>query len=371
LAERYWAPAKRLHPKAVVAEFERSIIAELDLMREAANASQLRRNFLNSHQLYIPEVFWPYCSSRVMVMERIYGIPISDIAALTAQHIDLKQLAERGVEIFFTQVFRDCFFHADMHPGNIFVNPNQPQDPQYIAVDFGIVGTLSPKDQRYLAENFLAFFKRDYARVAQLHLESGWIPADTRLDEFEAAIRTVCEPIFERPLKEISFGRMLMRLFHTGRQFQMEVQPQLVLLQKTLLHIEGLGRRLYPDLDLWHTAKPFLEKWLRQQISPTTLLRQMNKRLPYLAEKLPEVPGLMIDTMTAIKEQRLTALPPIVLKKSRRGILQGMGIALLFSAIIYSAAFAERFPTKDFMFLTILLGVLGIVLIGIYSLLEE
>ncbi|HEV3251391.1 MAG TPA: ubiquinone biosynthesis regulatory protein kinase UbiB, partial [Puia sp.] len=263
LATRYWKEAKRLRPSEVVAEFESCLKDELDLLREAASASQLRRNFLHSDLLYIPEIYWQYTHSNVLVMERIYGISISDIPTLKKQGINLKKLAERGVEIFFTQVFRDCFFHADMHPGNIFVSPKQKDNPQYLGVDFGIMGSLSPEDQRYLAENLLAFFKRDYRRVAQLHVESGWIAPNTRVNEFEAAIRTVCEPIFERPLKEISFGQLLLRLFQTARRFKMEVQPQLVLLQKTLFNIEGLGRQLYPDLDLWNTAKPFLERWLK------------------------------------------------------------------------------------------------------------
>ncbi|UCE90641.1 MAG: ubiquinone biosynthesis regulatory protein kinase UbiB, partial [Pseudomonadota bacterium] len=240
--ERYWAEGRRLRPSEVVAEFEKTIIDELDLLREAANASQLRRNFSDFNLLYIPEIFWDYTRSNVMVMERIHGIPISNVPALREAGIDMQQLAEHGVEIFFTQVFRDSFFHADMHPGNIFVSP----EGRYIAVDFGIMGTLNPSDQRYLAENFLAFFNRDYHRVAQLHIESGWVSKDTRVDEFEAAIRTVCEPVFDKPISEISFGHFLLRLFQTARRFNMEVQPQLVLLQKTLLNIEGLGRQLYP-----------------------------------------------------------------------------------------------------------------------------
>jgi ubiquinone biosynthesis protein len=264
LAERYWREGRRLRPCEVVAEFQKTLYDELDLLREAANASQLRRNFSTSMLLYVPEVYWPHCQRNVMVMERIYGTPIGNIEELRRQGVDFKQLAERGVEIFFTQVFRDNFFHADMHPGNIFVGA----DHRYIAVDFGIMGTLSPVDQHYLAENFLAFFHRDYRRVAELHVESEWVPAGTRVDEFEAAIRTVCEPIFERPLKDISFGHLLLRLFQTARRFNMEVQPQLVLLQKTLLNIEGLGRQLYPELDLWQTAKPFLERWMSEQVGP-------------------------------------------------------------------------------------------------------
>jgi len=304
LAERYWVEGRRLRPREVVAEFERHLFDELDLLREAANASQLRRNFLNSSLLYIPEVYWDYSHVNVLVTERIYGIPISDIKSLNKHHINLKILAERGVEIFFTQVFRDCFFHADMHPGNIFVSPENPANPQYLGVDFGIMGTLSSSDQRYLAENLMAFFKRDYRRVAELHVESGWVPEYTRTEEFEAAIRTVCEPIFERPLKDISFGQLLLRLFQTARRFQMEVQPQLVLLQKTLFNVEGLGRQLYPDLDLWSTAKPFLEKWLKQQMGPRAFFRKIREHAPYWAEKFPELPDLLYQTLVEMRKNK-------------------------------------------------------------------
>jgi ubiquinone biosynthesis protein len=305
LAERYVADARRLHPREVVAEFEKTIFDELDLMREAANASQLKRNFKDSTQLHVPEVFWPCVRRNVMVMERINGIPVSDIAQLRARGIDMKQLAERGVEIFFTQVFRDSFFHADMHPGNIFVDARDPTDPRYIAVDFGIIGTLSPSDHRYLAENFIAFFNRDYRRVAELHIESGWVPAGTRINEFEAAMRTVCEPVFERPLKDISFGALLLRLFQTGRRFDMEVQPQLVLLQKTLLNIEGLGRDLYPELDLWKTAKPYMERWMRQQIGLPSIARRIRRELPVWSERLPELPSRLnqaLDDLAAMRQ---------------------------------------------------------------------
>lgn len=300
LAVRYWRPAKQLRPREIVAEFEACLKDELDLLREGANASQLRRNFSNSDLLYIPEVHWPYTSHKVLVMERIYGISISDMSALKKQGINLKKLAERGVEIFFTQVFRDCFFHADMHPGNIFVSPKNKENPLYLGVDFGIMGSLSPEDQRYLAENLMAFFNRDYRRVAQLHVDSGWV-ADTRINEFEAAIRTVCEPIFERPLKEISFGQLLLRLFQTARRFNMEVQPQLVLLHKTLFNVEGLGRQLYPDLDLWNTAKPFLEHWLRKQVGPRVFLRKIREYAPYWAEKIPEIPDLVYQIMLELR----------------------------------------------------------------------
>jgi len=288
MAERYWKHGRRLRPREVVVEFEKTLYDELDLLREAANASQLRRNFGDSGLLYVPEVHWPYCRAEVMVMERIRGIQISDTAGLRAHNIDLKTLSERGVEIFFTQVFQHNFFHADMHPGNIFVGT----DGRYMAVDFGIMGTLNPVDQRYLAENFLAFFRRDYRRVAELHVESEWVPDGTRVDEFESAIRTVCEPIFEKPLKEISFGNVLLRLFQTARRFNMVIQPQLVLLQKTLLNIEGLGRQLYPDLDLWQTAKPFLERTMSEQLGARSLLRNIRQNLPEWNEHLPELPAL-------------------------------------------------------------------------------
>ncbi len=344
LAERYWKDGRRLRPCAVVAEFEKTLYDELDLLREAANCSQLRRNFLNSPLLYVPEVYWPYCKKNVMVMERIHGTPISNIDVLREQNIDFKRLAEQGVEIFFTQVFSHNFFHADMHPGNIFVDP----DGRYIAVDFGIMGTLNPSDQRYLAENFLAFFRRDYRRVAELHVESEWVPLDTRVDEFEAAIRTVCEPIFERPLKDISFGHLLLRLFQTARRFNMEVQPQLVLLQKTLLNIEGLGRQLYPDLDLWQTAKPFLERWMSEQVGPRAFVAKLKKNLPEWGETLPELPKLIHQTLQQAHDGRmklewtsdeLTRLRQEVKRANRRTIASVAGAASIISAaLIYSLA---------------------------------
>jgi ubiquinone biosynthesis protein len=286
LAEKYWKEGPRLRPVEVVQEYEKTIFDELDLMREAANASQLRRNFLNSEVLYVPEVYWDLTRQNVLVMERISGIPVGDIDALRHQGISMKLLGERGVEIFFTQVFKYNFFHADMHPGNIFVEPKG----RYIAVDFGIMGTLTEEDKRYLADNLLAFFNRDYKRVAELHIQSGWVPEGTRVEEFESAIRTVSEPIFEKPLSEISFGHFLLRLFQTARRFDMEVQPQLVLLQKTLLNIEGLGRQLYPELDLWTTAKPFLERWMSEQIGRRAFVGKLQKNLPELAEHLPDLP---------------------------------------------------------------------------------
>ncbi len=300
LAARFWPDGRRLRPREVVAEFDKTIMDELDLLREAASASLLRRNFEASELLYVPEIHWPLVRRNVMVIERISGIPIGNIEELKAQGINLKSLAEHGVEVFFTQVFRDNFFHADMHPGNIFVEPSG----RYLAVDFGIMGTLSREDQHYLAGNFLAFFQRDYRKVAELHVESGWVPEGTRVEDFEAAIRTVCEPIFERPLKDISFGHLLLRLFQTARRFNMEVQPQLVLLQKTLLNIEGLGRQLYPELDLWQTAKPYLERWMSEQVGIHSLLRSLQRNAPQWSEKLPEIPGLLHLWLTQATESQ-------------------------------------------------------------------
>ncbi len=293
LAERYWGEARRFHPREVVQELEKNLWDELDLVREGANGSTLRRNFEGSELLYVPQVEWPYTHSEVLVLERIYGTPLGDIAALVHQGIDLKKLAERGVEIFFTQVFHHNYFHADMHPGNIFI----AADGRYIAVDFGIMGSLSAPDQRYLAENFVAFFRRDYRRVAEVHVQSGWVDRHTRVEEFEAAIRGVCEPIFQRPFGEISFGRLLLQLFQVARRFNMEVQPQLVLLQKTLLNIEGLGRSLYPQLDLWTTAKPFLERWVADQVGPKAFLRAVRQEAPRWAEKLPALPMALLEVL--------------------------------------------------------------------------
>ncbi len=306
LAERFWSEGKRLHPLDVIAEYEKTTLDELDLLREAANAAQLRRNFEGSTQLYVPEVHWDYCRKNVLVMERIYGVPIADMETLKARGTNFKRLADHGVELFFTQVFQHNFFHADMHPGNIFVDVTTPEFPRYIAVDFGIVGTLSTRDQYYLAENFLALFNRDYYRVAKLHLDSGWVPPETRLDELESAFRTVCEPIFAKPLEEISFGQLLVRLFQTARRFNMEVQPQLILLQKTLLHIEGLGRHLYPQLDLWETGKPILERWMRDRLSGANVLAKLRQQLPDLNETLQDVPQLVQTLVQQATEGRLS-----------------------------------------------------------------
>ena len=290
LAEEYWPESRRLRPREVVVEYEKTILNELDLMREAGNASQLKRNFAGSALLHVPEVHWDLCRQDVMVMERIRGIQISEVARLRELGTDIPKLAENGVEIFFTQVFRHNFFHADMHPGNIFVDVADPANPRYAAVDFGIIGTLEPRDQLYLAGNFLAFFERDYRRVAVLHLESGWVPAGTRVDELESAVRTVCEPIFDKPLKDISFGIVLMHLFEVARRYEMQVQPQLILLQKTLLNIEGLGRQLYPELDLWKTALPILRDWMRERASPRTVIGSLREHWPDIAEAIKVLP---------------------------------------------------------------------------------
>ena len=301
LAERHWPPAKRLRPLEVVADYDKTVHDELDMMREGANASQLRSNFPDSQMIYVPKVYWEHSRREVLVMERIEGIPIRDIDAIKEAGVDLRKLAHNGVEIFFTQAFRDGFFHADMHPGNIFVG----KDGQYRAVDFGIMGTLGESDKQYLAENLLAFFNRDYRAVALAHLRAGWVPATTRVDEFEAAVRTVCEPIFARPISEISFGHLVVRLFQVARRFDMPVQPQLVLLQKTLLNIEGLGRQLYPDLDLWETAKPYLERWMRDQIGPRAFIKTLRRELPAVLPLLPELPGLMHELLRRQRDGEL------------------------------------------------------------------
>jgi ubiquinone biosynthesis protein len=293
LAHRYWSESRRLRPIEVVAEYEKTILDELDLMREAANASQLKRNFAGSDLLYVPEVYWDYCRINVMVIERIHGVPISDMERLNAVGANIPLLAENGVRIFFTQVFRHNFFHADMHPGNIFVMVNDPGNPRYAAIDFGIMGTLDPRDQNYLAENFLAVFDRDYRRVALLHVESGWVPPDTRVDEMESAIRTVLEPIFDRPLQDVSFGNILVRLFEISRRFNMQIQPQLILLQKTLLNVEGLGRDLYPQLDIWKTASPILREWMRERVGLRQVFRNLRTQLPELLEAARALPSLL------------------------------------------------------------------------------
>jgi ubiquinone biosynthesis protein len=350
LAQRYWAEGRRLRPREVVSEYQKTVLDELDLMREAANASQLKRNFAGSEELYVPEVYWDHCRSDVMVMERIHGVPISDLAALRAAGTNIAQLAENGVRIFFTQVFRHNFFHADMHPGNIFVIVDDPQRPRYAAVDFGIVGTLDPRDQYYLAENFLAVFNRDYRRVAQLHLESGWVPAGARIDEMESAVRTVCEPIFDRPLKDISFGRILLRLFEISRRFNVQIQPQLILLQKTLLNVEGLGRQLYPELDIWSTASPILRQWMRERVSLANLARSLRSHAPDLLEAARGLPLLLAGLARGQVPLRTPAAEPAELTQlreelrlaRRRQDALAVGAALLIGALVWLAVSHAR-----------------------------
>ena len=305
LAQRFWVDSRRFRPTEVVADYETTVLNELDLMREAANASQLRRNFAGSTMLHVPEVYWDLCRREVMVIERIHGVQVSDVARLRAAGTDIQKLAENGVTIFFTQVFSHNFFHADMHPGNIFVDISDPANPKYAAVDFGIVGTLDPRDQLYLAGNFLAFFERDYRKVAVLHVESGWVPAGTRVDELESAVRTICEPIFNKPLKDISFGLVLLRLFEIARRFQMQVQPQLILLQKTLLNIEGVGRDLYPELDLWKTALPILRSWMRERTRPRAIFTHIKDNWPDVAEALKLLPVIARREIRKAYDERI------------------------------------------------------------------
>ena len=333
LMEHLWSDAKRLRPREVIAEFEKTINDELDLTREAANCSQLRRNFQHSPLLLVPAVHWDYSGSDVMVMERMSGIPIGQVDRLREAGIDIPRLARAGVEVFFTQVFRDGYFHADMHPGNIFVAIGGPHHGKYIAVDFGIMGTLSERDQSYLAQNFLAFVRRDYHRVATAHLESGWVPADTRVDELEAEIRVVLEPVFDRPLAQISLGRVLLQLFRASRRFNVEIQPQLVLLQKTLLNVEGLGRQLDPDLDLWVTAKPFLERWMEDQIGFRALERRLFAEAASLVQVLPELPRLLHQKLSTPPHATDAALLAVAATQQSRNRWLAV-IALLLLVII-------------------------------------
>jgi len=360
IVARWLADGKRLRPVEVVEEYRKTIIDELDLNREAANAIQLRRNFsLEQSQqnspnkvLYVPEIYSEFSHKNVLVMERIYGIGVGEIEELHQRNVNMKLLAERGVEVFFTQVFRDSFFHADMHPGNVFVDATNPNDPTWIAIDCGIVGTLNREDKRYLAENFVAFFNRDYRKVAQLHVDSGWVPKNTSVDEFEFAIRTVCEPIFNKPLAEISFGQVLVNLFSTARRFNMEVQPQLVLLQKTLLYIEGLGRQLYPQLDLWQTAKPFLENWVKEQMGIKAVFNKIKENLPFWNEKLPEMPDLLYDYLNTGKHHHqqqaelLTQLAKQNNQQQQKIITSIIGVGFLVSS-------ALLYGQQQFLFSTI------------------
>jgi ubiquinone biosynthesis protein len=345
LAHRYWSEARRLRPIEIVAEYEKTILDELDLMREAANAAQLKRNFAGSDLLYVPDVYFDFCRLEVMVMERIHGVPISDLTRLRAAGADIAKLAENGVRIFFTQVFRHNFFHADMHPGNIFVLASDPRNPQYAAIDFGIMGTLDPSDQHYLAENFLAVFDRDYRRVALLHVESGWVPPNTRVDEMESAVRTVLEPIFNRPLKDVSFGNILVRLFEISRRFNMEVQPQLILLQKTLLNVEGLGRDLYPELDIWQTASPILREWMRERLSVRQVFKDLRRQLPELIQVARSMPTVMKNLVERARTGRLQvevtaseleALRQEIRRSNRRSDQVLVGAAILFAGLLWS-----------------------------------
>jgi ubiquinone biosynthesis protein len=328
--ETLWMDARRLKLRQIIEEFEKHLQHEQDLLREASNASQLRRNFADSVLLAVPEVYWDYCTTEVMVMQRMSGTPIGKIRLLREQGIDIPKLARAGVEIFFTQVFRDGFFHADMHPGNIFVD----LDGKYIALDFGIMGTLTDTDKNYLAQNFLAFFRRDYRRVAQAHVAAKWVPKDTRIDEFEAAIRAVSEPIFDRPLKEISFGRVLLRLFQVAREFNIDIQPQLVMLQKTLLNVEGLGRQLDPDLDLWKTAKPFLERWMSEQVGWRGLIRRVKEEAPQWAVLIPQIPRLVHQLLSENPQHKIQH-DRMLVERKRHAKLFMVAIVLLSASLAW------------------------------------
>lgn len=304
IAERYSSNLRQFKPQQIVAEVAQTLFDELDLLREGANASQLKRNFAKSQELHIPTIHWEYSRNNILIIERIYGIPIHDVEGLRRAAVNMEKLAARGIEIFFTQVFRDSFFHADLHPGNIFIDVSNPENPIYIAVDFGIVGSLNHNDKRYLAENMIAFFRRDYQRVAELHIACGWLPPDTRIDQFEGAIRAVSEPIFEQPLKDISFGKLLMRLFQVARRFNINIQPQLVLLQKTLLSIEGLSRQLAPELDIWAQAAPQIEKWMKKEVGFKGFCKRIRNNLPLWSEQLPELPSLVHEVLSEVKHEK-------------------------------------------------------------------
>lgn len=362
---------RRLRPIEIVTDYEYTIMDELDLAKEAANTGLLQRNFTNSDLLYVPQVYWDYCHRNVMVMERISGIPVADIPALNKANTNMKCLAERGVEIFFTQVFSHSFFHADMHPGNIFVDVSNPDKPKYIALDCAIMGSLDDEDKNYLARNLLAFFQRDYRLVAELHVESGWVPKGTPVHAFESAIRSVCEPMFAKPLKDISFGQVLIGLFQTARRFNMEVQPQLVLLEKTLLNIEGLGRQLYPDLDLWVTAKPFLEKWMREQMGPKRVMEEVRKQAPQWAGQLPQIPNLIFSALSQVstQEERINHQTATIrelsteIKKSRkRTSLRWLGV------ISIGASWLSLNPASLSHLQSLNIASVSLALIGLYLL---
>lgn len=377
LLEKYVDDAKRLHPVAIVEDYEKTIMGELDLLQESANTLRLRKNWLNSGKLYVPEVFPLYGRKNLLVMERVHGVTATDMTQLVAQGVNLKKLAHLGVEIFFTQVFEDNFFHADMHPGNVFVDTSDPENPTYIALDCAIIGSLGENDKRYLAKNLLAFFHRDYEEVAKLHIQSGWVPADTDADEFARVLASVCDPVFQKPIKEISFGNLLLSLFRTARQFDMEVQPQLVLLQKTLINIEGMGRQIYPDLDLWETAAPFMETWMASRIGVRGLLRRMVEQAPRWLEMLPDLPDLTFDTMAEIRALSnqakvqagtLAEVRTALGRQAKRSRYQKLGgaalIAAFFSLLLPATGYANDMNT---MIPGALLGSLGVYWIYLHA----
>ena len=350
MLERHWWGSKYLKPKDLVAEFERNLLDELDLQREAANATQLKRNFQDSSLLYVPKIYWDYVHKNVLVLERIHGVPSSDLDQLLSYGINLKSLAERGLHLFFTQVFRDCFFHADMHPGNVFVSTEDPENPQYICVDFGIMGTLDAGDKRYLAENLYAFFNRDYRRIAILHVESGWVAPHTRIEEFESAIRTVCEPIFEKPLKDISFAQLILQLLQVGRRFHMEIQPQLMLLQKTLFAVEGLGRHIYPDLNIWVAGKPFIERWLRDQMGPKAFFKHIRENIPFIIEDLPYMPRLINDVLSRLKDQKVPTVRPVDTPEPEKGFLRGVSLGVFLAmTLVMGLHYGQWLQQKELM----------------------
>ncbi len=364
---RIWPDARRLHPVEVVSDYERTVLDECDLTLEAANTMQLRSNWLNSGKLYVPEVFYDYCRPNVMVMERIHGITAADVDIMRAKGVNMKRLAHLGVEIFFTQVFKDNFFHADMHPGNVFIDITEPDNPTYIALDCAIIGSLTDQDKTYLAKNLLSFFRRNYHEVARLHVESGWVPPHTDVREFESVIRAVCEPVFQKPISEISFGRVLLSLFQTARRFDMEVQPQLVLLQKTLLNIEGMGRQLYPELDLWETAAPFMEDWMRDRMGIRGLVNEISKHAPHWLNQLPELPQLALDTFNEFQQlshnnreqtRVLTALRAELESQARSRRLTRLGGIALIGAILFPLSGIAASP--EALIGSSLLGSLGI-----------
>jgi ubiquinone biosynthesis protein len=370
LIEKFWPDARRLHPSTIVKDYESVILRELDLKLEADNSKRLRENWSGSDKLFVPEVYETYSTSRIMVMERIYGVTATDLPSLRAGNVDLKKLAHLGVEIFFTQVFEDNFFHADMHPGNVFVDVTYPENPTYIALDCAIMGSMTENDKDYLARNLLAFFHRDYDEVARLHVKSGWIPFDTDIKEFSAVIRRVCDPFFQKPIKDISFGAVLLELFDTARKFNMEVQPQLVLLQKTLINIEGMGRQIYPDLDLWETAAPFMEKWMKDRIGILGLIKRISEKAPRWLDQLPEIPDLAYDAMTEIQDlgtqnraqtATLTEVRQALQEQTRRAKYQRLGGLALIGAILSLVAPTTGYAADiDPIIPSSVLGILGI-----------